>query len=231
MKIMTSKVNNEYTIYFAGPLFDHKDLIGNSILSCYIDKVSEGRYLCLLPQDSEQAVKRLSDIRNQDLSYVMSCDLAIFNFDGDELDSGTVVEFLYAKLLDVPSLIIRSDFRDFGNQGREGDLWNLMASSYPRTSTLEFNSMEWYQQENNATESGEYVFSMADSLYRKFARLVITELEALTEEPPLLSTKDRQVFDVYKWASLFPGNELKKVERILNIDAIINAKKEKGLIG
>ena len=33
-----------FRIYFAGDLFDHKDLIGNSILQSHIEKISEGRY-------------------------------------------------------------------------------------------------------------------------------------------------------------------------------------------
>ena len=42
---------------------------------------------------------------------MIECDLALFNFDGTELDSGTVVEFILAKFLDVPSVIMRSDLR------------------------------------------------------------------------------------------------------------------------
>ncbi|HAE34107.1 MAG TPA: hypothetical protein DCF86_09670, partial [Dehalococcoidia bacterium] len=117
---MSLDVNTEYTIYFAGALFDHKELIGNAILASYINEISDGKYRCILPQDLEQSTNRAVDIRNQDLSYVLACDLAIFNFDGAELDSGTVVEFLYAKTLDIPSVIIRSDFRGSGDQSREG---------------------------------------------------------------------------------------------------------------
>jgi nucleoside 2-deoxyribosyltransferase len=227
---MSSQAKTEYTIYFAGPLFDHKDLIGNAILSTYIDKVSEGKYRCIIPQNLEQATDKLVDIRNQDLSYVLACDLAIFNFDGTELSSGTVVEFLYAKLLDIPSVIIRSDFRGGGDQGREGDRWNLMASYYPRTRKLEFNSMEWYQREKKATSRDGGIFETADNLYKKIAQLIIDELDAVMEEPPLLSAEEGQAFDIYKWASLFPGNDLKEVKHIVDIEGIINTKKSKGLL-
>ena len=227
---MNNKQGFSYTIYFAGPLFDHKDLIGNAILSSYIENLSQGMYKCVLPQDSEQSTGRLVDIRNQDLTYVLSCDLAVFNFDGTELDSGTVVEFLYAKLLDVPSVVIRSDFRDGGDQDREGDRWNLMASFYPRTRKLEFNSMEWYQREKKAYSDGNGVFDVADSLYRKIASLVIAELNAVIEETPLLSTENNKALDIYKWASSFPGVSPNEMELPSNLESIVLSKKNKGLL-
>ena len=230
---MGSEEIKEYTIYFAGPLFDHKDLIGNAILSTYIDKVSEGKYRCIAPQNLEQATDKLVDIRNQDLSYVLACDLAIFNFDGTELSSGTVVEFLYAKLLDVPSVIIRSDFRGGGDQDREGDRWNLMASFYPRTRKLEFNSMEWYQRERKVSSDGDGEFDAADSLYRKIASLVIAELNAVIEETPLLSTENNKALDIYKWASSFPGvspNEMELPSNLESLESLVLSKKNKGLL-
>ncbi len=68
----------------------------------------------MVPQNLEQATFRAVSIRNQDLKHVMTCDVALFNFDGTDLDSGTVVEYMFAKMLDIPSLIIRSDLRDSG---------------------------------------------------------------------------------------------------------------------
>ena len=103
-----------FTVYLAGDLWTHKDLIGNALLGEYIKKVSRGRYECVLPQDLEEPVHRTVDIRNLDLKHVMICDMAIFNFDGSNLDAGTVVEFMYAKMLDVPCLILRTDFRSAG---------------------------------------------------------------------------------------------------------------------
>ena len=225
---MNAEVNTEYTIYFAGALFDHKELIGNAILASYINKLSKEKYRCILPQDLEQSTNRAVDIRNQDLNCVLSCDLAIFNFDGTELDSGTVVEFLYAKTLDIPALIIRSDFRGSGDQNREGDQWNLMASFYPRTRKLEFNAMEWYQKEIKALSDDQHIFDTADRLYKKIANSVITELDTVIQDSPLLSTDQGQAFNLYRWASVFPGSSLTEI--VPNIDDIIISKKNKGLI-
>ena len=125
-------MNETFSIYFAGDLFNHKDLIGNLLLSDAIEKNSSGRYICVVPQHLEQSTDRSIDIRNNDLSEIVKADLILLNFDGTELDSGTVIEFLFAKALDIPAVILRSDFRAAGDQER-GDPWNLMCSGYPRT--------------------------------------------------------------------------------------------------
>ncbi|MEM9058500.1 MAG: nucleoside 2-deoxyribosyltransferase, partial [Pseudomonadota bacterium] len=103
------------SVYFAGALFSHKDLIGNALVAAAVDRLSDGRYRCLVPQDLEQSSGRAMDIRDQDLRAVIESDLAIFNFDGTDLDSGTVVEFVTAKQLDLPSVLVRSDFRLAGD--------------------------------------------------------------------------------------------------------------------
>ena len=122
-----------WSVYFAGELFSFKHLVGNAALADAIHSVGNGRYRCILPQTLEQRGTTPLSIRNQDLKVVLSCDLGIFHFDGPELDSGTVVEFMAAKFLDIPAIIIRSDFRRSG----DGDEpWNLMASGFPRTKTI-----------------------------------------------------------------------------------------------
>ena len=103
-------------IYFAGELFDHKHLIGNALLADAINRKSEEEWKVILPQDNEAPVNRALDIRDQDFKLLLSCDAAIFHFDGLELDSGTVAEFMMAKMIDLPSLIIRSDIRSGGDQ-------------------------------------------------------------------------------------------------------------------
>ena len=136
---------NSFSVYFAGDLFNHKDLIGNLLLSQSIEKESGERYVCIVPQHLEQSTSRSIDIRNSDLSEVVKADLILVNFDGTELDSGTVIEFLFAKALDIPAVILRSDFRSAGDQER-GDPWNLMCSGYPRTRKVSLNAMAWYQE-------------------------------------------------------------------------------------
>ena len=79
---------------------------------------------------------------------LINSDVALFSFDGVELDSGTVVEFMIAKMLDIPSVVYRTDFR--GGSGEEAIdqheyKWNLMVSFYPRTKVIQMNGMVVYQ--------------------------------------------------------------------------------------
>ena len=108
-------------VYHAGDLFDFKHLAGNLLLNQAIAKASCGRYNTLLPQANEGNKLRNTSIRNGDLDMVMSCHLALLNFDGTDLDSGTVVEFMAAKMLDIPCVLLRTDFRNAGDQAVSED--------------------------------------------------------------------------------------------------------------
>lgn len=190
------------TIYFAGALFTHNDLTGNALLASYIERSSQGRYVCVLPQDLEQATVRAVDIRNQDLKQVMTCDLALFNFDGSDLDSGTVVEFMFAKFLDIPAVLVRSDFRTAGDQLKDGDPWNLMCSFYPRTRLVQFNAMAWYQQ---AIRAAPTLSEALPRLYERMATEITLHLDAVRDEPPLPKGDRQAIESLYRWALCFPG--------------------------
>lgn len=220
--------NDRFTVYYAGDLFDHKHLAGNALLASNIERVSEGRYHCTLPQDLEPDDLRAVNVRNLDLRQVMECDLALFNFDGADLDSGTVVEFMLARFLDIPSVIMRSDFRSRGDQTLENEDWNPMCSFYPRTRIVQFSAMEWYQGSRQGHPSVEHAL---EDMYRKIAIRVVDALDAVRNEPPLLEHDPDRVETVYRWALRFPGggfhdfaggNEF--------IDAMLARKRSKGLL-
>ena len=189
------------SVYFAGDLFNHKDLIGNLLLAEAIERESSGRYVCALPQHLEQSTSRSIDIRNNDLSKIVSADLILVNFDGTELDSGTVIEFLFAKALDVPAVILRSDFRSAGDQER-GDPWNLMCSGYPRTGKLALNAMAWYQE---AWGEGGGTEAVLERFYFKLSKAIITEFDKVYNEPSLIDSQ-QMLRNVYEWGLRFPGN-------------------------
>jgi nucleoside 2-deoxyribosyltransferase len=221
-------MTTQYTIYFAGALFNHKDLTGNALLASFIEQASGGRYRCVLPQDLEQTTSRAVEIRNQDLLQLMQCDLAIFNFDGTELDSGTVVEFIYAKLLDIPSVIVRSDFRGSGDQDKDGDDWNLMASFYPRTGKLLFNAMAWYQEE---TARGGTLEERASRFYQRIASALVEQLDAARSEPPLSKGTQADMVSLYEWALRFPGDSLaERLPEASFVEKIVSEKIEKRLL-
>ena len=135
-----------YSVYFGGELFDIKHLLGNAYMAEAIYEKSHGKFLCHLPQDFELRGLNPHVIRDQDIIALFEADLAIFNFDGTELDSGTVVEFMLAKFADIPTVILRTDLRAAGDQGSaRHDPWNLMASFYPRTEVVRGASLIDYR--------------------------------------------------------------------------------------
>jgi len=239
-----------YTVYFAGDLFDHKHLAGNELLAGAVDLRSGGRYACVLPQDLEQASERMADIRNQDLMQVMACDLGLFNFDGTDLDSGTVVEFMMAKMLDIPSVLLRSDFRASGDQEREGDDWNLMCSFYPRSRTVQFNAMAWYQEARQDSGTGDDpsearrdggpgdggpgdgapAADWSDRLYNRIADAVIEALDAVRAEPSAFGGDEARINAVYAWAAQFPGSGFDALCGPGFMEQTIKEKRRKGLL-
>ena len=173
-------------IYFAGDLFDHKDLTGNLLLCKAISDVSNGRYEPILPQDSEaNSLRSVNEIRDRDLEMLFCADCIVANFDGCELDSGTVVEFCFAKMLDLPAVLLRTDFRNKGDNG--ADPWNLMCSGYPRTSVLLVSAMEQYHR-LRCGDAAETVKAM----HTETARKTVDQLDRLFEEPSRFDLKSAQ---------------------------------------
>ncbi|MCP4753711.1 MAG: nucleoside 2-deoxyribosyltransferase [Proteobacteria bacterium] len=217
-----------YSLYFAGAMFNHKDLTGNAILAETIERYSDGRYTCLLPQDLSTNEQGLEEIRNLDLKAVLECDLALFNFDGSDLDSGTVVEFMFAKFLDIPVVIFRSDFRSSGDQGETGDNWNLMCSFFPRTRSVQLNSLECYRQAKADATSPQ---NAQNELYRKIASLLIENLDAVRNEPPLPKGNKVTAESIYQWAFQMPGRRFANLCSEPDfLQKLLATKAQKGLI-
>ncbi len=219
----TRSASDSFSVYFAGDLWTHKDLIGNALLGQHIERVSKGRYRCVLPQDLEEPINRTVDIRNVDLKHVMTSDMAIFNFDGANLDSGTVVEFIYAKMLDVPCLLLRTDFRSAGEGNAEQEPWNLMATHWPRSLVLKLHGMSEYQKAKDTRLS-----STIDRLYRKMAKQVIEGLDAVRKIPPIVSP---ELIDVlYNWAIDCPGEGYRELFKLGEVEELLATKAAKALV-
>jgi Nucleoside 2-deoxyribosyltransferase len=185
-----------YFIYFAGELFTAKHLIGNSALAAAIERQSAGEFVGRLPQALEQRTNSAQQIRDQDLETLIECDLAIFNFDGTEIDSGTTAEFMVAKFADIPSLLLRTDFRKGGDQGNEP--WNLMMSFYPRTRTCLLDCMSLYKE---ALAGSRHYHDASLSTIEKIAQSAVEELRLLLEVPPCLPIQLAEA--VYQWLGTF----------------------------
>ena len=186
------------SVYFAGELFNAKHLAGNAGLAAAIQRRSNGQFICVLPQTMESREEGAHFIRDEDLEHLIRSDIAIFNFDGSEIDSGTVVEFMVAKFADIPALLLRTDFRRGGDQGQ--DPWNLMLSFYPRTKTCCLDSMALYK---TALAQGLDPSSAADSMLVQIAAEVVKELEQLAQSRPMLPSELTN--SVHDWLVQFPG--------------------------
>jgi len=152
----------------------------------------------VLPQDLPQGGTARA-IRDGDLQALMGCDAAVFNYDGLELDSGTVVEFLFAKFADMPAVLLRTDFREAGDQ-KEGEPWNLMTSFYPRTETVRLYSMELYQEALRERGTG---MAAASAVVERVGAEVCAALEKVLALPAVLGREMGPA--VYEWLAVMPG--------------------------
>lgn len=199
-----------YLFYFGGALFTHKDLAGNAALAEAVHAASGGRYVAKLPQVLEQRETTAHAIRDQDLLTLVSCDLALFNYDGTELDSGTVVEFLFAKFADIPSVILRTDYRSWGAD-QANFPWNLMTSYFPRTEVRVIDAMTAYQQAIKPFKARSEVEIVTAGYAREAAAAAITALgaevsrafDAALAEPPRLPADDAKA--VFEWLARLAG--------------------------
>jgi nucleoside 2-deoxyribosyltransferase len=213
-----------YSYYFAGELFDFKHLTGNVVLADAIEKLSAGRYKTNLPQDLEQREVTPHHIRDQDILTLLESDLGVFNYDGPELDSGTVVEYLFAKFADIPSVLLRTDFRGGGDQ--EHFPWNLMTSFFPRTEVLLFDALSVYKRKR--AELSEDSHAASNAMVQEFAEAVIGAFDKVLKEPAVMPPSDQE--PLFRWLSsmsnfgeTFPNSEeliMKAMER----------KQQKGLL-
>ena len=221
-------MQERYTVYFAGPLFDHKILQGNALLASHIEDVSEGRYRCILPQNLEQRGVSSIEIRDQNLRALLECDLALFNFDGADLDSGTVAEYMYAKTLDIPTVILRTDFRYGGDQEPDGNPWNIMVSFYPRTEVLHVDAMQRYTE---ALSDGSGAQDVSDRIQRRIASEVIRLLDTVRKESPILKGGRTNAENIYRWGLEIAGGSLTSwAARSGYVSGVVDRKIEQGML-
>ncbi|OUW17509.1 MAG: hypothetical protein CBD18_04385 [Opitutales bacterium TMED158] len=176
-----------YSVYMAGELFDLKHLSGNALLAEALEEVSEGRYAPLLPQDLELPSLDAKAIRDVDYRALLKCDAAVFQFDGSDLDSGTVAEFMAAKFADIPSVLLRTDLRRSGDRNERP--WNLMCDSFPRTEALVVDAMSLYSKARE--EGGLLATESTRAVSREIATLLSKSLDTAMSAAPILDESDR----------------------------------------
>lgn len=218
---------NALKIYFAGDLFDSKDLGGNLLLAAAIEKTSAGRYRVMLPQNGEcEVIERTSQsIRDADFELLFNCDVIVANFDGPDLDSGTVVEFCFAKMVDMPAVLLRTDFRDSGDHTLpDGEPWNLMCSHYPRTEVLHINAMVRYHEHLAKTNS---VSDCLESFYNSIAAEIVSALDRQVTEKSWLEKS--MVANQYRLAVKSIGGSLPSLLTDEKLQLITTEKLDSGI--
>lgn len=232
------KKKASYTVYFASELFSLKHVIGNAYLAEAIYEKSHGKYLCVLPQNLEQRSTSAHAVRDRDIRALLECDFGLFNYDGPELDSGTVVEFMLAKFADLPAVILRSDFRRAGDQ--RGDPWNLMTSFYPRTVNVIVDSLGAYKASRRRRPprarptdevvrlAGQHSSADAQNMCEEIAAACVRALDQVAQLEPRMPKHLRE--EVYAWLALMPG--LRGKEKLLrkDMEALLSRKVQQGLL-
>lgn len=207
-----------YTVYFAGDLFDLKHLTGNEQLAKIIEIESHGRYHCILPQQWEGKSYSQMEIRNKDIRQVAEADFGLFNFDGTDLDSGTVVEYMVAKMLDIPAVLLRTDFRRSSRAGKHEEEcdWNLMVAGYPRTIISKHATLKLYNDLG------------LEKSYQLIAQSIIDGFDKLIQQQSLLSSYD-EIYGAYAHLAKIGGAGLSSALNDVRIHQIVKSKIAKGL--
>ena len=223
-------MNETFDFYFAGELFDAKHLIGNAYLASEILKNSDGKFRPLLPQDLEVRSLHPHDIRDEDILALIGSDLALFHFDGSDLDSGTVVEFMIAKFADIPSVILRSDFRAGGDQADHP--WNLMVNFYPRTEIVLVDALRSYKFNESSLKNGDAKLltdprkslDQVTKLNTMISHKVIHAFERVIHTPPLLNEESQDT--IYQWLQTMCGFKRSKADIRTIFEKVVARKKE-----
>ena len=218
------KMEKSLRIYYAGDLFDHKDLAGNLLLAQSVESLSGKKYLPMLPQNGEVNKKRSLDIRDGDYDLLLSCDVFLGNFDGPDLDSGTVAEFLFAKMLDMPAVLLRTDFRCPAESSTSPDPWNLMCSGYPRTRSLVLHGMELWHSAASDGKKGE---ALVRAYHNSIAEKIIMELDQAVAMEKVFPVEALPV--VYENTLRAVGGSLSAVWTKEKINSLILEKCRKGI--
>jgi nucleoside 2-deoxyribosyltransferase len=203
------KKQRSLTVFFGGELFSLKHIIGNAYLAEAIYEKSHGRYLCALPQDFDPRGTAARTVRDHHIRSLVGCDMALFSFDGPDLDSGTVAEFMLAKFADIPSVVLRSDRRWAGDRSPQ---WNLMVNFFPRTVVVSLDGLAAYKailrkRQRKLDEvirlAGQHSSADAQRMCDEVAAAVVRALERVRETEPVMPRHLRE--EVYNWIPMMPG--------------------------
>ena len=235
-------VENKYTVYAAGGIFTQHDLATNVFIKDSVWRQSDGKFELVLPQSKELRELDRPDIaayiRNVDLAYVVKSDLLLARFDGLELDAGTIIEFMLAKFLGKPTVILRCDSRRLGGESLD-EPYNLMVRNWPRTTEVHYDSLikfsggfaeEWKLLGNASTFQTiikaelETVMKGIDELAKKIIGGLETVLEIKSPYP------DEYQESVYKIIRHNPGGGFEQLISEEELTLLVRKFRESGTL-
>lgn len=229
------KKKSTYTVYFAGEIFNAKHLVGNAYLAEAVYEKSHGRFQCVMPQNLDTSGMPARSIRDLNIRTLLDCDLALFNYDGPDLDSGTVVEFMFAKFADIPAVLLRTDVRAGGGE-HHAQPWNLMSGFYPRTTTVITPSFPAYRTVNlkhkrlpgTTRLAGQYSTASAQVVCDRVATMVVNALERMLRTDPVMPKHLR--VEVYNWLAIMPKLHGRPKELRKALEKVLERKVRKDLL-
>jgi nucleoside 2-deoxyribosyltransferase len=231
-----------YTVYSAGGLFTQDELATNVMIKEAVWRLSNGKFQLFLPQSREfQELDQSSleaYIRNTDLLQVVKADILLVRFDGLELDSGTVVEYMMAKFLGKPTVILRSDFRSVSFLPL-CEPYNLMVKNWPRAIEIHLNSFgiwaELFSAERQGLGDSEPLQRLMNAelgtlqkSVDEVAKQVIAGLEAVVKMKSPYPPEYQEV--VYKALRFSPGSGFDQLLTASELAEIIQRLRKNGTL-
>jgi nucleoside 2-deoxyribosyltransferase len=238
----TANAAGPYTIYSVGGLFTQDELATNIMIKEAVWRLSNGKFQLFLPQSRElqelDQANLEAYIRNTDLLEVVKADILLVRFDGLELDSGTVVEYMLARSLGKPTVILRSDFRSVSFLPLCAP-YNSMVKNWPRTMEIHLNSFaiwaELFSAERLAHGEGESLQGLMSAELAtlqksvdEVARQVIAALEAVIEMESPYPPEYQEV--VYQAARFSPGSGFDQLLTASELSEIIQRLRRNGTL-
>ena len=131
---------------------------------------------------------------------------------------------MVAKMLDIPSVVVRTDFRAGGDSRL--DPWNLMVSGYPRTKILLADAIARYQNELRVAGTTPVEAGLAAT--RSFAQEIVQALDEVRAMQPVLTPSLRE--HIFQWMRHFPGESFSKLLSAETTQSLISSKVSRGLL-
>ena len=223
--------------YLAGGLFNCEQLTGNMFMAAEIRRASAGALIADLPQfkesNTDANARNPEVIRAKDLVGVFLADALVLMFEGPMLDEGMIVEHDFAKALGIPTVKVRTDFRNAGDQtGPAGEPWNLMLADFPGNEKVIGMSMDQLGRSLDGPLE-DSINALVEQLYAPNAQKVVAAVNEVLRPERAVFQGDRAFIRRFTQQLIHNFDGSGALRRLMPddfIDAVLARKAAKGLI-